>query len=486
MVRRAVAVLALGVAMGAGSALAPGATVLVVIVLVLGAWVLTRPVVGLVLLCVILPANGIVTQLLGGGASATAFGALKDILLVILLVAGLARGGHKRVPVALMLGVLGFQLIALTEMLATANTTQALYGYRNNYMPALLLICVPMVLDRLALKRVTSTMAWAGQVAALMSIATWLFGIEWLYRLGILPPDNPADFPVQYFSAGSIRPRAFSPYVAPNEMAAAAAVVVAVILCREVWTRRKRVMLCLLPSVAIILSESRSGFLGLLLVFLVVAVKYLHSRHPITAAWLAVSSALGAFLFLIWYSETAAGGNADPSIGGHGRSILYGLSQIPLHPFGAGVGSAGPRAFLFTNNPILVESFVLLIAIEASAVVAIIFIWLQWHSATLARKQGSWGAYTAVTAVAAVFVSEQVLPTMQEGAVSYTFWIAMGLGVGVAMGAGAQSDADPEGEAAIGVESVGPVRAEVRQSDRRGGGVLEIERLPDQRSAPRT
>jgi hypothetical protein len=118
----------------------------------------------------------------------------------------------------------------------------------------------------------------------------------------------------------------------------------------------------------------------------------------------------------------------DPSLGGHAVSLTDTIPVILQNPFGLGVGQVGPRAAQF-DDAAHVESFWLLLALEAGIFVLLLFVVLLVRLVVLGLRGGTQQSYLAVAAIAGTLVSQIVLPTLQEGAVSYTLWITVGIGI---------------------------------------------------------
>lgn len=392
--------------------------------------VLIEPAIGVIVLVVLLPFNGLISQLLGDGIASTGFGALKDLILLMLLVGAARKRRWRglRIEIVVIVGII--IVFSLISALWASGWVSGAYGWRNDFEPLLLLLCVPVLINKDSIKRISSVMAVVGQVGALMSIVTWAIGLTWLRAIGRLPVAPGEAFPSSLFTAGSIQPRAFSPYVAPNEMAVAVVIIVAVIWSRGDWKLRTRILLTILPTAAVILSSSRSGLLGLALVFAALVVRWLFTiRRPRMAiGFLVLGTALGVgVVSLYWVQQLMT--SVDPSLLGHATSIDQALSLIASNPTGIGLGNVGPRAIRFVDSPYTVESFWLLLAIESGVIVLLAFIALLVRVCYIGIRANTSMAFLAATAVFGSLVSQLVLPTLQEGAVSFTLWIAVSLGL---------------------------------------------------------
>ncbi len=406
--------------------------------------IMRRPWIGVLLLVVLLPFNGILTQLLGEGTVATVMGSAKDVILFLILLSGLLRGRLTSLSPHIVIPVFLIVTLAALAGMQSETTVQGLYGWRNNYEPLLLLAAVPTALDSHSAAKVRGAIVITAQLAAAISIATWSRGIVWLYDLRILPITDGGNFPSSYFSSGSLAPRAFSPYTAPNEMAVATGCVIALIWCSKRWGLRSKIAASALPTLAIFLSDSRSGLIGLLLLVVVMCSRRLYARFPSLSFTFLFTGATGAAGFVGVFLASQMGSSGDPSVAGHAASLQEALPSVFTHPLGLGLGGVGPRAYRYTTTPILVESFWLLIALETGFIVLALFLYLLLVLTRIGIKAKTLAGFLPVAAISVSLVSQVVLPTLQEGAVSYTLWIVVSIGL-VAANLSKNTDDEIEG-----------------------------------------
>lgn len=392
-----------------------------------------RPGIGVLVLVVVLPLNDVVAQLLGHSTVlALAVGALKDVLLMALVVALLA--GHREKGVWLPPSLSSFLVLTLAigavAGIATGDVLQALYGWRNDFEPLVLLAVLPLLLTQASARRVLTAIVAAGEVAAAIAIVTHAIGLSWLLGLDLGQPAGAPPLPASYFSAGSITPRAFSPYVGPNELGLACVLLVAVILFRKDWSRSRRTWLAVLPLVALLMTASRSAWLGLGVLVVFEVVRQLRSKRlmpvRLAAVALSVSALAGATALLI--------SSGDPSIGGHETSLLQSLNLLLAHPLGLGTGTVGPRATRFaTSAAVHTESFLLLIALEAGVLALFSYAGVMiaaGFTIMRARVAPHADADLLMLGVAVMLASlpgQLALPTLQDGAVSWLLWSIVGV-----------------------------------------------------------
>lgn len=392
---------------------------------------------GILLLAFVLPANGVTSAFLQGTA-ATAFGAIKDALLLGLFILVIVTGRIRRVPVPIVVIVLMIVSLGLVSGAWTSSLTQAAYGWRNDFLPFLALIVTPAVLDRRHVPILATVFVVVAQIAAITTIVTWSQGLKWLFTLGVFPVPEGEPFPSSLFVAGSIVPRGFSPYTAPNESAAVATMMLAVLWTRPRWPLWLKAGLTVLPLVAIYLTQSRSGYLGLaLLGAALVSWAIFRARPVMTWAFLTIMAAAGiAGITLYLFIDKVVSHIADPSLIGHSDSLFENIPFLVTHPFGYGLGMVGPRALNYSSDAILVESFFLLLAIESGILVMLLFGVLLVYLFQGGLRARTLDGFLPAAVIAASVVSFTVLPTLQEGPVAYTLWILCGMGVVAARAGG--------------------------------------------------
>lgn len=426
---------AVGVVLVAIASVATGNPVAVIAISIalagIGAIVL-RPWLGIAILVVILPANGVVSALLATADQATTsliVGGVKDVLLLTLFVSAIATGRIRRVrpEITILVGV----ILALGGVAAfwSPSVAQAAYGWRNDYEPLLLILVAAAILDSGTAQRVARIVAVVAQVSAVVTLVTWGLGLRWLHILSRLPVEEGERFPSSLFTAGSVLPRGFSPFSAPNEMAVGVLAMLAILWGASGLRLRTRLLLSVLPLAAIAVSQSRSGYLGVAILALLLFTIWVHGRRPraaMTFLIVAGSLVVAAATAYIVYQLNEGG---EPSIGGHAASLGEAVELMVQHPFGLGLGEVGPRSARFEGNSTTVESFWLLLALEAGPLVLLVFVALLARVAWIGFFSKSRLATTATLAVGASIVSQLVLPTLQDLPASMLLWLAVGMGL---------------------------------------------------------
>lgn len=391
-------------------------------------FVLRSPVIGVLALTVFLPFNALATMLMRAHdiPGSALVGAFKDMVLVALLVAAFRsfrqgrRWGSRWIP-ALVGAIL---VLANISAVVWSTPEQGAYGWRNNYFPLLLLVALPLVLDAGDARRVARWIVRVVQVASLVTIGTWALGDSWLELSGMWPA---AEFPYALVMDGRVR--GYSPFSSANTAGVVYGMSLAVL-----WTVLKlplaaRGALSVLPLLAMGTTVSRSALLGLLLLATALLVRALTRWSPRMALYLLVAALSTGALSVTVYLGTHTVAELDRSFVGHFRSVVDALDLMWRSPLGVGVGNVGPRALRYDPDAVLVESFLLLVGLEAGWLMLALWMTLLATLVTAVASQWRTAAFVTVAALLAASVSLVVLPTMQEGPVAYFLWISTSLGL---------------------------------------------------------
>lgn len=411
--------------------------------------VLRFPLAGIYGLIILLPFNALVSQV-APDAIGTAYGVTKDAVVGLLLITALVSRRFNRTPTSIAVLVALLVLLPLVSGTFSPSLEQGLYGWRNDYEPLLLLVLIPAFVEGAHVRRLMLTIVTMSQVCAAIAIVTWSRGVQWLLDIGRLPVANGERFPTSLFSSGSVTPRAFSPYVAPNEMAAAMLISLAVIWCVPGLRPSRRLLLSVMPVAAILLAESRSGLFGAVILAAVLIARALRNSSQILSGGFLALAGVATVAAAILYIGGSLEEESDTSIGGHAESLQDGFQQLIVHPLGMGLGVVGPRAAQFDTN-YHVESFWLLLGLESGPLVLVLFLVLLGIIATRATRARTSAGFLGAAAVSGTLVSQIVLPTLQESPVSFLLWITVGLAT-VAQAQESQTAVDDIGAATTPVQ----------------------------------
>lgn len=448
--------IALGSALVLGAAVAINPVLGTAAALALTATIATVrwPIAGVAALVLFLPFNALISQLLGGETLlAQLVGAFKEVVLLGLTLSAFGRRSSGR-PLTLVSGaVVCLLAIAVSSALYAPDMVQALYGLRNDFLPIVLVVLIPILLAREASGIVFALVVGIGQVSAVVAIGTWSLGVEWLTRLNIPGLDLTLRFPSAYFSSDAVSPRAFSPYVGPNELGMACLLAATVAFVCPYWKPRWRVGLAVLPIIALSLSRSRSALIGLGIVLVVVIAAsrapYLGHRLRGARAWWAAALFIAIAGAVILANPTILRAD-DSSAVGHVTSLVDTAGLAFGHPFGFGLGTVGPRAIRFSDSPILTESFLGVVALESGLLALLAYLTVVLSAAALFASRARTHqhgdvAFMGLLAILATSVNQLVLPSLQEGPVSWLLWIVVGTALAASGGLDGRQPFESEG-----------------------------------------
>lgn len=387
---------------------------------------LVAPTLGLALLVPMLAFNGLATQVLGTGSlSASAFGSLKDGLLLLLAIHALGR--RSELPTALVLVVYFYVAVGVVSLAWSSSLTAGLYGLRTDFEPVLAFLIFERIIDRQQAARLLRLVIGVGVAGSLVAIYTKLaLQLSWIYRLRILPAQ---PFPTAYFVSGSVLPRAFSPYVGPNELGVSLVLVLAVVTTRG-WRLSRTLAVASPLCFALILTRSRSAAIGgvLLLAFLgwlrQSAKRESFQRRMVVLAVVGTAVAVSSVVALSFFGSELK----DPSARGHAASIQVALARVVSHPLPLGVGEVGPRSERYSQHPVLVESYLLVLGLEAGWAGLLLYVAVLVRLYRLAIKKVNAHhvevqAWLGAAVLLCVLPSELSLPVFQDSSVSWLFWL---------------------------------------------------------------
>lgn len=385
----------------------------------------------------LLAANGLFSQLAGDGALATAVGAVKDLALGVLTLRLLVAGRWRRVPPPVVWLTGAYLALGAISAVWSTSAYAAAYGFRNDFYPVLwLVVTCDVFADRDLRSRFGASCAATAAAAAVLLIVTWSRGLSWLASVHVLRPESSSPVPSTFFSSGSVRPRGFSPWEAPNIAGVALTLMLGVALLAAPARPWLKAVTAIPVVAAVALTGSRSSILGLaamlgLLVLRVIWLRWGTRRAAAAAGLLLVAGVAGVWGYFFQSGRMLQ----DPSLVGHAASIGDGFHLIAQHPWGVGVGDVGQRS-LTAGEGILLESSWFLIAVEATVLALAAFVLLQLVVVVrcLAAPRDA-HSFVGPALVAASLASQLSLPMIQEGSFSHLFWMGLGLGLAAAVSA---------------------------------------------------
>lgn len=323
-------------------------------------------------------------------------GIIAGVLLLALLNRNwrwLKRGANRAFITAIVFGI-------LASWIGQGFGISWLAGVKTTILPLVLFMTVQPLAEYFTDKQLAKLILIPALVVAGLAIVQFLIvPTDWLMSLGY---NASTILPYQGVHPGFDAARSFSTLGGPNQLGAYLILPTTWLLARSLSepTRQSRVISSVgfvVVLTGLTLSFSRSALLGLITSCIVLFALYVPTRWR----WLVfVLSALAGYLaWLIIMQVVSMSGSALSSFllrgslassgivggdSGHVQSILYGLQGVLDHPFGLGLGSAGPASF-FSEHPLLTENWWLQIAFELGipGLVAVIIGWFymfkHWH-----------------------------------------------------------------------------------------------------------
>ncbi len=131
------------------------------------------------------------------------------------------------------------------------------------------------------------------------------------------------------------------------------------------------------------------------------------------------------------FHETVQSTGINASTDEHALATQYGVKVVKHHPFGLGLGSAGPASF-HSATPLIPENYYLQIAIETGVIGLLLFtaieLALGWR---LARAPDPALAAPVLAALVGISVVNIFLQGWTDSSTALIFWTAAGVAIGV-------------------------------------------------------
>ena len=260
-------------------------------------------------------------------------------------------------------------------------------------------------------------------------------------------------------------PRAVGTYAAPNEFGLGLDIYLLAVMLPLAFTRptgAARALLVaagVLTCIALVLTYSRSAWVGLAVASVVVGIVMAHpagrwlraqgERRPgIRAVQVVALMAAVGFVFAVsggasFLLATVSGHEA--SAAGRPLSIARGLAELVSHPLGLGLTAAGPKAFSINDSAVQTENWYLVYGIQAGWL-AVGALSVFGVACLVALMRSAWMASEAAlhsdrmafqvgssAALAAALTGAFFIPALLDLPASLTLWtlVAAALGLGL-------------------------------------------------------
>lgn len=266
------------------------------------------------------------------------------------------------------------------------DPVQSLYGYKVVLMPLVLFLIVQMARVHFSDGLLTKIVLWPSYAVAILALLQEFFiPISWWSAIGY--GENTIR-PLQLVDPAVKSIRAFASLGGPNQLGAYLILPFSLSLVQFFRTRKLIYGVgTLLTLGGVIVSFSRSAWLGLLVaVFACVVIFGNKLIRMITASVLALvvasflifaasiparlqNTQLQYFLLHGRYNEAQ---QIEGSDYGRINALESGVTSIKEHPWGNGLGTAGPASFR-SDTPVITENWYLQIAIEIGLIGLVLF-----------------------------------------------------------------------------------------------------------------
>ena len=425
-----------------------------------------RPWAGLVLLLVGSPFNGFLANVVSrelflGDVLSIALSAWHDaVLLGIVIAAGLAFLRSRQRPTTVEFLVFAVLLLGLFYLAVSPFLVAAAYSYRILYEPVALLGAI------LILARTDGLPEWLPRRAGLAIVGGavlaalftwWQVYVGGFMYLDLHYHDAGGTLASAYSATFVHQPRGIGTFQGPNEFGAYLAIatvllVVPGVLRLPLWVRSWALAAI---GLALLLSFSRSGWLS---TGVGVAIGLLLSRPQLPdrdRLWATIRSrrflaqavpplvAAVTLTVLVFTSSGApsyVGGTVtgtEPSAGGRPQSTAAGVRRVALHPFGQGLGTAGPKSTRFEGEgaapPFNSETWDLNYAVQVGLPgVALTGALIAVIGAALWRGRRHPWARAAAAAGVGLGTAALFIPIVDDPSVAVPLWALAGIGLAIA------------------------------------------------------
>lgn len=369
-------------------------------------------------------------------------GAWKEGAIALLLMVTIARkalAGERLAGGVVNILLLLYLALGVGYVFVAPELVVGVYGLRN----AMEFFLLFFVGANLALTPKDLRRIFALVVCSAVLVSAWgifqplVLGDQFLKVLrygedGVLGPS--------FYVAGFLFQRALSTFSSPNDLGAYLLMVQLIVLAvlqfeadEKVKKRLHWAVIVMIPC--FLYTVSRSAFIGFLVGTVVMAIA-LRSRRLVKflVLFAAVALAIGWVTGVISHL-VATVLLRDPSTIGHIESLLMSIRFVFEHPFGIGIGMAGPKSGRFVEDYFLnTESsyFIVLFQVGIAGLLLLLAIygsflrlaWQTWRcSADRFERGWALGVFIAFVGIMTQYL---LLPTIEELPVSALLWFFAG------------------------------------------------------------
>ncbi len=371
----------------------------------------------------------------------------KEVLILILVALAAQYVWHQprrldaiREPVALLIGVFAGIAIIVTA-LTHPSLRAAAFGLKTDLEFLIIFVIAELVADDALRKRLTTTVLISSAVVIAFGLMqVFLLPRDFLTQFGYGPH---TVTPFQIVSPELPAVRILSTLGGPNQLGSFLILPLSIIWWRLLRRPRWWQLIYLLAGgVVLFHTYSRSAWLGLIVSLGVITAMRLPKRWRIAGAIgsLATAAILVSTLLAISGShkllqqyllhQSFSAVPTDGSTNQHAGSLRDGYRLLIAHPFGLGLGAAGPASF-HGSHPIIPENYYLQIGIETGFAGLLVFIALQIGlGIKLMRRANIWSAVPLLGTLAGISVVNLFLHGWADSSTALVFWTLAGIAAG--------------------------------------------------------
>lgn len=366
----------------------------------------------------------------------------KEYVLIVLVIRS-AMVGNLRSITLLDLAIVGFLGFSFVYIFVSGSLAMGAYGFRSMLEPFLFYFLARMLpMQQRALGKLLKWLFIGAMIISVFGlIQAHVLGEPFLWKYktmsGILSSSHTA------WIGGDIVVRASSTFTSPNSLGMYLSILLLIGLGVVSYSRMGLLTIFAAASVLVgglLITLSRSSWLAFATGFMALFAL----RYKVKSAIVIGVSALTLVMIpaLIWLQIPQRIVDTlkldDPSAAGKLPSILNGLAFVAEHPFGIGLGMAGPRSLRFLEEmQAHSENYYVLMAMEIGVIGLALYLLLlgvalfQLNESLLHARTGLFRGVALGSMMALIGASLGVMfiPSLQELAVSTLLWFFVGVGV---------------------------------------------------------
>lgn len=407
--------------------------------------------VGVSTILLLMPLHGILSVGLGKiTGQMTVVQAWKEVVILILMIVAAVGLINRRIKwsldyvnkSALIVLLLSLVLVALHPV----DAKSLAFGIKTDLLPIILFFIAQVASPAFTKENLFHLVVWPATLVAVMAIAQiYIVPISLLTAIGYnLSTINP----LQLVDPALNLVRAFSTLGGPNQLGAYLIVTISIL---TIYIIKKHLWWYILPLglmlFALVLSFSRSAWIGLLTCILVIPFLLLQNKARIAYTGLAILAVVMIATSVNQMLKDPANSTAqyillhgrvfenrvEGSDAGRLTSAQSGISVILSSPLGKGLGMAGPASF-YSKSPIISENWYLQIGIEMGIIGLLAYLAFFLTNGVWLYRSGRRGNLMSIGVLAGLIglsIVNLFLHTWADSTLALVFFAILGLNKGL-------------------------------------------------------